>query len=62
MIYGISRMMFRDVDFAEVKNVFDLYDTQKTGKINVDSFMLSIANGKLDKTFQDSSCTETMMK
>ena len=61
-IYGISRMMFRDVDFSEVKTVFELYDKQKTGKIDVNTFMLAIANGKLDKTFKDPNFTDTMAK
>jgi Ca2+-binding EF-hand superfamily protein len=62
MIYGISRIMIRDVDMKEVQDVFGKYDEKKVGKINLDSFLLAIANGDLDKTFKDEFLTTTFMK
>lgn len=59
MIYGISRIMVRDVDVGEVKNVFQIYDKKKTGKINFRDFMLAIANGMLKNTFEDVNMTDT---
>ena len=62
MIYGISRIMIRDVDMKEVQDVYTNYDTKKTGKLDLDSFLLAIANGALDKTFKDEFLTTTFMK
>ena len=62
IIYGVSRIMIRDVDMKEVQNVFAKYDTEKKGKINMDNFLLAIANGGLDKTFKDEFMTATFIK
>jgi Ca2+-binding EF-hand superfamily protein len=62
MIYGISRIMIRDVDMKEVQGVFAKYDTKKSGKINLDSFLLATANGLLDNTFKDQFMTATFIK
>jgi Ca2+-binding EF-hand superfamily protein len=62
MIYGISRIMIRDVDMKEIQATFAKYDPKKTGKINLDSFLLAIANGSLDKTFKDELLTNTFIK
>jgi len=59
MIYGVSRIMVRDVDVGEIKNVFQVYDKKKTGKIDFTSFMLAVANGLLKKTFEDVNFTDT---
>lgn len=49
MIYGVSKMMYKDCDVNEVEKVFSEYGgTEK--KINYDSFVLAIANGILDKS------------
>ena len=73
MIYGISRIMVRDVDMKEVMSFFYLliylqiqktfaqFDPTKTGKINFDTFMLAIANGHLDNTFKDPLMTDNFM-
>jgi Ca2+-binding EF-hand superfamily protein len=62
MIYGISRIMIRDVDMKEVQEVFAKYDTKKTGKIDKDTFFLAIANGGLDETFFDETQTNSFIK
>lgn len=60
MIYGISKMMYRDVDMEEVKKVFTEYGgTNK--KVSYDNFVLAISNGMLDKSLKDPSFTETLM-
>lgn len=59
MIYGVSRIMVRDVDVSEVKNVFAVYDKKKTGKIDFKNFMLAVANGLLKNTFEDVNMTDT---
>jgi Ca2+-binding EF-hand superfamily protein len=60
MLGGISRIMIKDVNFDELKNVLATYDTTKQGKINLNSFMLAIANGMLDQSLRDPSITETL--
>lgn len=62
MIYGVSRIMIRDVDMKEIQDVFAKYDPKKTGKITQDHFLLAIANGKLDKTFRDEKMTTNFIK
>jgi len=62
MIYGISRIMIRDVDMKEIQGVYAKYDPRKTGKINQDNFILAIANGKLTNTFKDPLLTTTFIK
>lgn len=62
MIYGISRIMIRDVDIKEIQDVFALYDVKKVGKIDLDTFILAIINGKLDKTFKDEMFTTNFIK
>ena len=60
LVFGISKIMIRDVDFKEVKFVFQKYDVKKLGKIDLNSFMLAIANGYLDKSLRDPLITETL--
>ena len=62
IIYGVSRIMIRDVDMKEIQNVFTKYDTEKKGKINMEHFLLAIANGDLVKTFKDEFFTATFLK
>ncbi len=62
MIYGVSRIMIRDVDMKEIQQVFAKYDPNKTGKINMESFLLAVANGSLDNTFKDDMMTNTFIK
>jgi Ca2+-binding EF-hand superfamily protein len=62
MIYGISRIMIRDVDMKEVQQVYARYDPQKSGKVNLETFLLAIANGHLDNTFKDEMLTTTFIK
>ena len=59
MIYGISKMMYRDVDLEEVKLVFAEYGGAEK-KISYDSFVLAIANGLLTKSLSDPNMTETL--
>lgn len=60
LIYGVSRIMIRDVDLQEIQDLFSKY--QKDGKINQDSFLLALVNGELNKTFKDDLVTTTFMK
>jgi Ca2+-binding EF-hand superfamily protein len=60
MIYGISKMMYRDVDMDEINKVFNEYGGPKK-KISYDNFVLSIANGLLDKSLKDPNFTETLI-
>ena len=62
MIYGISRIMIRDVDMKEIQKVYSKYDMKKTGKIDLETFLLSIVNGDLDNTFKDELMTQTFIK
>jgi hypothetical protein len=62
MIYGISRIMIRDVDMKEIQKVFVKYDTKKSGKIDLETFLLAIANGDLDNTFKDELLTQNFIK
>ena len=60
MIYGVSKMMYKDCDVNEVEKVFSEYGgTEK--KINYDSFVLAIANGILDKSLGDPNFTESLI-
>lgn len=69
MIYGISRIMIRDVDMKEVilfnlnqiQKTFSIYDKEKTGKLDFDAFMLAISNGFLENTFKDPLSTDNFM-
>lgn len=67
LIYGLSRILVRDVDMKEViiiffenqiQKTFTKYDTSKTGKLSFDIFMLAISNGYLDKTIKDILMTD----
>ncbi len=62
MIYGISRIMIRDVDVKEIQGVFEEYDKEKTGKLDLQNFLLGITNGKLDLTFGNPLMTNTFIK
>lgn len=59
MIYGISKMMFRDVDMDEINKVFMEYGGNEH-KINYENFVLAIANGMLDNSLKDPNFTETL--
>jgi Ca2+-binding EF-hand superfamily protein len=62
MIYGMSRIMIRDVSLKEVAKVFSVFDTKKTGKISQDNFLLAIANGLLDDSLKDELLTSTYLQ
>ena len=62
LIYGVSRIMIRDVDIEEIGKVFAKYDPKKTGKINKESFNLAIINGLLDKSLKDPTFKDTFIK
>ena len=53
ILYGLSRVLLKDVNRNEVDTVFEMYDVNKNGKINLNDFILSIENGLFDKTFKD---------
>ena len=60
IIYGVSRIMFRDADLKEIQDIFTKYG--KEGKLSQDSFLLAIVNGELTKTFKDELVTSTFIK
>jgi len=60
MIYGVSRIMIRDVDLQEIQDLFA--KNQKDGKINETTFLLAVVNGELNKTFKDELVTSTFIK
>ena len=60
IIYGVSRIMIRDVDLQEIQDLFAKY--QKDGKINENNFILAVVNGELTKTFKDDLVTSTFIK
>jgi hypothetical protein len=63
MIWGISRIMIRDVVGSEITNVFNNYGTGDfRRKLTKDGFLLAIANGMLDGTFKDTQYKETFIK
>jgi hypothetical protein len=41
--------------------VFAVYDKKKTGKINLESFMLSIINGEMNVSFDDPLVTDNFI-
>ena len=49
LLYGISKMMSRDADEAEISSLLK----KNGGTITKDALVLAIANGELDKTFID---------
>lgn len=59
MIYGISMMMYRDVDLNEIEEVLKKYGGVNR-QLNYDNFVLAVVNGMLDKTFSDPNFTETL--
>lgn len=59
MIYGISKMMFRDIDIDEVKKVYLEYGGPEK-KVNYENFVLAIANGMLDNSLKDPNYVETL--
>lgn len=59
MIFGISMMMYRDVDLNEVELVLKKYGGINR-QLSYDNFVLAIVNGMLDKTFSDPNYTETL--
>jgi Ca2+-binding EF-hand superfamily protein len=63
MIYGVSRIMFRDVDMNEIQTVFDKYKIAgKDGKLSKDNFFTALINEELTKTFKDELVTSTFIK
>lgn len=60
MIYGISKMMYRDVDMDEIQKVFTEYGGGEK-KLSYDNFVLAISNGMLDKSLKDPNFTETLI-
>ena len=53
ILYGLSRVLLKDVNRNEIDTVFETYDINKNGKINLNDFILSIENGLFDKTFKE---------
>jgi len=62
MIYGISRIMIRDVSVDEVNNILAKYDKKKTGKIDRNSWVLAMVNGMLKNSLKNELNTETLEK
>lgn len=60
MIFGISKMMYRDVDMNDINKTFTEYGGANK-KINYDNFVLAIANGFLDNSLKDPNFTETLI-
>lgn len=61
ILYGLSRVMLKDVNKDEIIKVFDTYDYRKFGKINQEQFLLAISNGLLDDTLYDDAFTKTFL-
>ena len=61
VLYGLSRVLLKDVNKDEIINMFDYYDFRKFGKINQEQFLLAIANGYLDDTLFDDGFTKTFL-
>lgn len=61
MLFGISKIMLKDASIKEIRKVFKDYDPKKTGKINLQSFLLAIINGYLNKTFEDPLVTDNFI-
>lgn len=53
MIYGISRVMLRDVDVLEINAIFNKYDETNKGRINKESFIKSAINGMLENSLKN---------
>ena len=53
ILYGLSRVLLKDVNRNEIDTVFEMYDVNANGKINMNDFILSIENGLFDKTFKE---------
>jgi Ca2+-binding EF-hand superfamily protein len=63
MLYGISRIMIRDADLNEIKNVYAAYGSGENRlKLTKDNFLLAVVNGLLDKTFKDAAFKDTFIK
>lgn len=59
ILYGLSRVLLKDVNRDEIDKVFEIYDVKKIGKINMNEFILSIEKGLFDKTFKDEDFNES---
>ena len=53
LLFGLSRIMLKDANIEEIRNVFRIYDPKKTGKLNLNQFLLAVMNGYLKKTLTD---------
>ena len=53
MIYGISRVMLRDVDVLEIEAIIKKYDETNKGKITKESFIKSAMNGMLENSLNN---------
>ena len=53
MIYGISRVMLRDVDVLEIEAIIKKYDETNKGKITKESFIKSAMNGMLENSLKN---------
>jgi Ca2+-binding EF-hand superfamily protein len=60
LIYGISRIMIRDVDLNEIKSIFITHDPKKTGKINRISWILAMGSGMLKNSLSNNLNTKTL--
>lgn len=45
----------------QIRKVFKDYDDKKTGKINLEQFLLSLINGYLKKSFTDPMVMDTFI-
>ena len=59
--YGLSRVMMKDVDSDEVDNIYNIYDPNNFGKISKDDLFIAIANGMMDRTFNDDSFKDSFL-
>lgn len=48
-----------NINFNQIKNVYLQYDTQKSGKLSFENFVLAISNGLMKNSFEDPLMTET---
>jgi hypothetical protein len=66
MLYGISRIMIKDVDPFEVDKIIATYgqldQVLKVAKVAKEHFLLAVANGMLDKSLKDLEFKETFIK
>jgi Ca2+-binding EF-hand superfamily protein len=66
MVYGISRIMIKDVEVTDVDKVIaefgGKYGAKAPNKVSENGFLLAVANGKFDNSFKDPMFKETFIK